>query len=114
MSNLWYTKNLLMSKNKIISMALGARGTGKTYCYTHWCISDYKKTGSIAIWVRRWQTELDEILENDKFFRAVKQDFPNDVFTIKKNTAYSSVDHLVQMQLRQPSNWQKPIQVVAQ
>ena len=88
MNNLWYTKNLLMSKNKIISMALGARGTGKTYCYTSWCISDYKNTGSIAIWVRRWQTELDEILENDKFFRAVKQDFPNDVFTIKKNTAY--------------------------
>lgn len=69
-------------------MVLSNRGGGKTFNMTRWCIDDFKKTKKQAMWVRRYQTEVDEMLENDKFFKAILPYYPNDKFEIKNGCGY--------------------------
>lgn len=82
---MWYDKAQLLSHNKIMNMVLSNRGGGKTFHMTRWGIDDFKKTGSQCVWVRRYQTEIDEMLLNGKFFDAVRQYYPNDELTIEGN-----------------------------
>ena len=79
---MWYDKAQLLSHNKIMNMVLSNRGGGKTFCMTRWAIDDYKKTGRQCVWVRRYQTEIDEMLTNGKFFDAVREYYPNDELTV--------------------------------
>ena len=83
----------MLSHNKIFNMVLTNRGGGKTYGMTKWCIDDYKKTKSQAVWVRRYGTELDGengILNNNKFFSVVIRDnlYPDDKLEVKGNVGY--------------------------
>ncbi len=80
---MWYDKQQLLSHNKILNMVLSNRGGGKTFHMTQWCIDDFKKTGRQAVWVRRYETELDEMLANDKFFDAVRSYYPNDELKVE-------------------------------
>lgn len=82
---MWYDKAQLLSHNKIMNMVLSNRGGGKTFHFTRWGIDDFKKTGSQCVWVRRYQTEIDEMLLNGKFFDAVRDYYPNDDLTIEGN-----------------------------
>ena len=66
-------------------MVLSNRGGGKTFHFTRWAIDDFKKTGSQCVWVRRYQTEIDEMLLNGKFFDAVREYYPSDDLTIEGN-----------------------------
>lgn len=79
---------MLLSHNKIMNMVLSNRGGGKTFHFTRWGIDDYKKTGHQTVWVRRYQTELDEMLTNGKFFDAVREYYPDDELTIEGNLGY--------------------------
>lgn len=79
---MWYDKAQLLSHNKIMNMVLSNRGGGKTFCMTRWAIDDFKKTGRQTVWVRRYQTEIDEMLANGKFFDAVREYYPMDELTI--------------------------------
>lgn len=79
---MWYDKAQLLSHNKIMNMVLSNRGGGKTFCMTRWAVDDFKKTGRQCVWVRRYQTEIDEMLANGKFFDAVREYYPNDELTI--------------------------------
>lgn len=83
---MWYDKQQLLSHNKILNMVLSNRGGGKTYHFTKWGIDDYKKTKHQTVWVRRYQTEIDEMLLNGKFFDAVRECYPDDELTIEGNT----------------------------
>lgn len=85
---MWYDKSMLLSHNKILNMVLSNRGGGKTFNMTRWAIDDYKKTGSQCAWVRRYQTEIDEMLLNGKFFDAVREYYPNDELKIDGNLGY--------------------------
>lgn len=85
---MWYDKQMLLSHNKIMNMVLSNRGGGKTFHFTRWGIDDYKKTGHQTVWVRRYQTELDEMLTNGKFFDAVREYYPDDELTIEGNLGY--------------------------
>lgn len=85
---MWYDKSMLLSHNKILNMVLSNRGGGKTFNMTRWAIDDYKKTGSQCAWVRRYQTEIDEMLQNGKFFDAVREYYPNDELKIDGNLGY--------------------------
>ena len=85
---MWYDKQQLLSHNKIMNMVLSNRGGGKTFNMTRWAIDDYKKNGSQCVWVRRYQTEIDEMLTNGKFFDAVREYYPNDELTIDGNFGY--------------------------
>lgn len=82
---MWWSRSLLLSHNCILNMVLTNRGGGKTYDCTSWCVDDFKKTGSQGMWVRRYQTEIDEMLQNGKFFDAVREKYPDDELTIEGN-----------------------------
>ena len=82
---MWYDKQQLLSFNKILNIVLSNRGGGKTFHFTRWCIDDYKKSKKQAVWVRRYQTEIDEMILNGKFFDAVREYYPNDELTIEGN-----------------------------
>lgn len=83
---MWYDKAQLLSHNKIMNMVLSNRGGGKTFHFTRWAIDDFKKTGAQCVWVRRYKTELEEMLENGKFFDAVREYYPSDELKIEGNT----------------------------
>ena len=85
---MWYDKAQLLSHNKIMNMVLSNRGGGKTFHFTRWGIDDFKKTGNQCVWVRRYQTEIDEMLLNGKFFDAVRDYYPNDELTIDGNLGF--------------------------
>lgn len=85
---MWYDKAQLLSHNKIMNMVLSNRGGGKTFHFTRWGIDDFKKTGAQCVWVRRYQTEIDEMLLNGKFFDAVREYYPNDELKVEGNLGY--------------------------
>lgn len=80
---MWYDKQQLLSHNKLLNMVLSNRGGGKTFHFTRWGIDDFKKNGKQTVWVRRYQTEIDEMLMNGKFFDAVREYYPNDKLEIE-------------------------------
>lgn len=69
-------------------MVLSNRGGGKTFNMTRWCIDDFLKRKAQAVWVRRYQTEVDEVLQNGKFFDAVREYYPNHDLKIDGNIGY--------------------------
>ena len=83
---MWYDKQQLLSYNKIFNFVLSNRGGGKTFHFTRWAIDDYKKTRGMCVWVRRYQTEIDEMLLNGKFFDAVRELYPDDELKVEGNT----------------------------
>ena len=85
---MWYDKQQLLSHNKIMNMVLSNRGGGKTFHFTRWGIDDWKKNRKQCVWVRRYQTEIDEMLLNGKFFDAVRPFYPDDELTIEGNLGY--------------------------
>lgn len=80
---MWWSKQQILSHNKILNMVLSNRGGGKTFDCTRWGIDDFKKRGKQTVWVRRYQTEIDEMLLNGKFFDAVREYYPNDELKIE-------------------------------
>lgn len=82
---MWWSRSGLLSHNCIMNMVLSNRGGGKTFDCTRWGIDDFKKRGQQTIWVRRYQTEIDEMLNNGKFFDAVRDYYPGDELTIEGN-----------------------------
>ena len=82
---MWYDKQQLLSHNKILNMVLSNRGGGKTFHFTRWGIDDFKKNKKQTVWVRRYQTEIDEMLLNGKFFDAVREYYPGDELKIEGN-----------------------------
>lgn len=85
---MWWSRSGVLSHNKIMNMVLSNRGGGKTFDCTRWSIDDFKKTGSQCVWVRRYQTEVDEMLNNGKFFDAVREFYPDDELKIEGNLGY--------------------------
>lgn len=85
---MWYDKGALLSHNKILNMVLSNRGGGKTFNMTRWTIDDFLKKKAQAVWVRRYQTELDEVMKNNKYFDAVREYYPNVEFKIEGNVGY--------------------------
>ena len=69
-------------------MVLSNRGGGKTFNMTRWCIDDFLKRKAQAVWVRRYQTEVDEVILNGKFFDAVRSYYPSVELTINGNIGY--------------------------
>lgn len=82
---MWYDKQQLLSYNKIFNFVLSNRGGGKTFHFTRWAIDDFLKSKNMCVWVRRYQTEIDEMLLNGKFFDAVRQYYPGVELKINGN-----------------------------
>lgn len=69
-----------------MNMVLSNRGGGKTFDCTRWAIDDWKKRRKQCVWLRRYQTEIDQMLLNGKFFDAVREYYPDDELKIEGNT----------------------------
>lgn len=85
---MYWSRGPVLSHNKILNMIMTNRGGGKTFDCTCWGIDGCKKNKSQTVWVRRYQTEIDEILKNGKFFDAVREFYPDDELTIEGNTGF--------------------------
>ena len=83
---MWWSRSGILSHNRIMNMVLSNRGGGKTFDCTRWAIDDFKRSGAMCVWVRRYQTEIDEMLLNGKFFDAVREYYPDDELKIEGNT----------------------------
>ena len=67
---------------------LSNRGGGKTFNMTRWTIDDFLKRKAQCVWVRRYQTEIDEVIKNGKYFDAVRDYYPDVEFKIDGNVGY--------------------------
>lgn len=85
---MWWSRSGILSHNKILNMVLSNRGGGKTFDCTCWTIDDWKRRKKQCVWVRRYQTEIDEMLQNGKFFDAVREFYPDDELSIDGNIGY--------------------------
>ena len=84
----YYSKNQLLSYNCLFNFVTGARGIGKTYQFKTWAISDFIRTGSTCWWIMRYQTEIDTIIKDGRFFADVLDRYPDHVFKIDGSVGY--------------------------
>lgn len=85
---MWWDKGAVLSHNKIMNFILSNRGGGKTFGCTKWAIDDFLRRKAQTVWVRRYQTEIDEVLKNGKFFDAVREYYPDAELKIDGNVGY--------------------------
>lgn len=71
---MFYSGNEAQSYNPILQMTVGSRGGGKTYDWKGRPLVRFLKDGSQFVWVRRYRTELDEMLANDGFLKDIRND----------------------------------------
>ena len=75
MSNIYWSKNRILSYNKLWNFVVGARGIGKTYACKDWAINDYIKNGKKTCWGMRYLREVDRIVMRSKFFDDIKNEY---------------------------------------
>ena len=88
MSNIYWSKNRILSYNKLWNFVVGARGIGKTYACKDWAISDYIKNGKKTCWGMRYLREVDRIVMRSKFFDDIKNKYKGYEFKIENYIGY--------------------------
>jgi hypothetical protein len=83
---MFYDIKETLSYNALFNFIVGNRGSGKSYGAKKWCISDFLNNGSQFVWVRRFDSELDDF--KTAFFSDIKNEFPNAVFDYKSYKFY--------------------------
>ena len=63
----FYNIQKLLSYNSILNLVIGGRGIGKTFASKKFCLERFLKYGEQSIYLRRRETELQE-LDKEKFF----------------------------------------------
>ena len=84
-TNYYYNRNDLLSYNSLFNFVVGERGTGKTYQFKEWSISDFLKSGKQFVYVRRYKTEFKDITN---FFDDIMLKYPNHKFKIGHGKFY--------------------------
>lgn len=92
---MYWDKSLMLSHNKLINMVLSNRGGGKTYGCTDWAIADFKKRKKQCVWVRRYATEVEEMLKGGKFFKAIQDRYPDDELKVENNIGYINGEEFI-------------------
>ena len=59
--SMFYNGGELLSKNRLMNFVIGNRGGGKTYHWKVRSIKDFLEHGHQFIWIRRYNTELENI-----------------------------------------------------
>lgn len=74
---MYYSRNDILSYNALFNFVIGTRGTGKTWQFKDWAISDFLKTGSQFVYVRRYKTEFKDITNffDDIIFKYQDHEF---------------------------------------
>ena len=84
---MYYDYNKVLSYNAMLNFIIGERGVGKTYGAKEFVLNRFKNKRKQFAYIRRYETELDEAVGNNNdqmFFKAIKDKFPNDKFDISK------------------------------
>lgn len=58
---MYYNGGELLSKNRLINFLIGNRGGGKSYHWKVRCVRDFLKEGKEFVWLRRYNTELENM-----------------------------------------------------
>lgn len=92
--SIYYSYQNVLSYGALLNLIIGERGVGKTYGAKTYVINRYKKKHKKFAYIRRYETDLDASVgssSDNKFFEQVKNEFPNDKFSITK---HKKVRHL--------------------
>lgn len=82
----YYDGNKLLSQKKPFNFCVGTRSAGKTFYFKRRLIKQFLKTGEKFIYVRRYKTDLELVLNT--FFDDVSQKFPDNSFEVRGNEFY--------------------------
>lgn len=72
MKQIWYDINKTLSYNALFNFVIGGRGVGKTFGWWERAISRYLKYGEEFIYLRRYESELEQVKETT--FSSVLRD----------------------------------------
>lgn len=84
----WFSPNQLLTYNCLFNFIVGDRGGGKSFGTLEFCVKQYLKKGKEFIYLRRYETELDDSLPT--LFQALQQEgkFPGHKLYVKGRTLY--------------------------
>ena len=82
---MYYSRNDLLSYNALFNFVVGERGTGKTYQFKDWAISDFIKNKNQFVYVRRYKTEFKDI---GNFFDDIMKKYPEHEFSVAHGKFY--------------------------
>ena len=82
---MWYSYDKVLSYNAMLNFILGERGVGKSYGIKKYCVNRFKKKKRKFIYLRRYHTEIEKVLKDNKFFDDIKNDE-----TLKNDSLYIS------------------------
>ena len=81
--SMFYNGGELLSKNRLMNFVIGNRGGGKTYHWKVRSIKDFLEHGHQFIWIRRYNTELENI---KKWYDDIQHEFEgHDLEVTKKH-----------------------------
>lgn len=83
--SIYYSPAPLLSQRQIFNYVVGNRGGGKSFSGKVLGIKRFKKKGKQFIYLRRYQSELDEVVD---YFADVRFKFPQDKLEQKGNKLY--------------------------
>lgn len=87
--SIYYSPAPLLSQKCIFNYVIGNRGGGKSFSGKVLGIKRFKKTGKQFIYLRRYQSELDEVID---YFADVRFKFPKDTLEQKGDKLYVNGD----------------------
>lgn len=84
----YWSKDKILSYNKLFNFVIGARGIGKTYSCKDWAIKDYIRTGHKTCWGMRYIKEIDKAINHNKFFSDILDKYEDYEFKIENYTGF--------------------------
>lgn len=91
MNNIFYNIANTLTYNSLYYFIIGERGVGKTYSAKKFVINKFLKTGEQFIYLRRYKSEFDDSVGNEKdakFFKKIKAEFPEHKFKVSGDMLY--------------------------
>lgn len=82
---MYYNRNDILSYNALFNFVVGERGTGKTYQFKDWAISDFINNKHQFVYVRRYKTEFKDI---GNFFDDMIKKYPDHTFKVDGGKFY--------------------------
>lgn len=73
-SNKYIDYGKILSYPALFTFIIGMRGGGKTYGFKKWAIKDFLKNGKQFIYLRRYKSEVQDIMT---FFNDIRDEFPD-------------------------------------
>lgn len=89
-SNIYFTLQKILSYNALINIILGERGVGKSYDAKKFVAKRFINKGEQFVYLRRYKTELQKAMKNNKFWEQILNDKDNEMFELMKKHKFSN------------------------